>query len=83
MNYFHTKTINLNLIISSGVVVGVRQIDEGVPSTNHVSVGIQHIHKVWLSFCGKNLSITRGEEIMYRKCPLSSEKSGRCDVFIN
>jgi len=64
MNYFHTKTINLNLLISSGVGVGVRQIDEGVPSSNHLSVGTHHMHKVWLSFCGKNLS-KRGRRKKY------------------
>jgi hypothetical protein len=58
MNYFHTKTIYLNLFISSGVGIGVRQIDEGVLSSNYLSVGIHHMHKV--SFCGKNLSMARG-----------------------
>jgi hypothetical protein len=82
MNYFHTKINNLILINSSGVGVGVRQIDERVPSSNHRSVGIHQMHKVWLSFCAKNLSIAPGEEIIYRKCPLSSEISGRNDVFI-
>jgi hypothetical protein len=82
MNYFHTKTINLISKFSSDVGVGVRQIDDAVPNSNHRSVGIHHMHKVWLSLCGKNLSIARGEEIIYRKCPLSSEKSGGDDVFI-
>jgi hypothetical protein len=82
MNYFHTKTINLISLISSGVGVGVRQIDEGVPSSNHLSKHPSHAQSMVVFLWQKSVH-SAGEEIIYRKCPLSSEKSGGGDVFIN